>query len=69
MTQPDVFHVFQTCHGRERLLESVHRYCADGALKGQNVRFDPTTSKQHQWLENDRLISNPVEVSHTFKLS
>lgn len=69
MTQRAVFHVFGTCHGRERLLESVHRYCADGALKGQDVRFDPTTSKQRQWLEDDRLVTNAVAFSQTFKLS
>lgn len=31
LSQPDVLHLFGTCHGRERLVESVHRYCADGA--------------------------------------
>jgi hypothetical protein len=49
MSQQDVQRLFGSPHGKERILDSVYWYYADGALKGQYVRFDATTSSVNGW--------------------
>ncbi len=49
MSQQDVQRRFGSPHGRERILDSVYWYYAEGALKGQYVRFDVTTGAVNGW--------------------
>ena len=49
MSQQDILRVFGPPHGKERILDSVYWYYADGELKGQYVRFDATTGNVNGW--------------------
>jgi len=49
MTPQEVLHLFGNPHGKERYLDSVYWYYAEGQLKGQYVRFDATTGYVNGW--------------------
>lgn len=49
MTEQDVLRLFGSPHGRERVLDSIYWYYADGELKGQYVRFDAATGQVSGW--------------------
>ena len=49
MSQPEVLQKFGNPHGKERILDSVYWYYAEGELKGQYVRFDATTGNVNGW--------------------
>jgi hypothetical protein len=49
MSQPEVIGKFGNPHGRERILDSIYWYYAEGELKGQYVRFDATTGNVNGW--------------------
>jgi outer membrane murein-binding lipoprotein Lpp len=49
MSQPEVLRMFGNPHGKERILDSVYWYYAEGELKGQYVRFDATTGYVNGW--------------------
>ncbi len=49
MSQPDVLRKFGNPHGKERILDSIYWYYAEGELKGQYVRFDATTGNVNGW--------------------
>jgi hypothetical protein len=49
MSQPEVLRKFGNPHGRERILDSIYWYYAEGELKGQYVRFDATTGYVNGW--------------------
>lgn len=49
MSQQDILRIFGHPHGKERILDSIYWYYADGELKGQYVRFDATTGNVNGW--------------------
>ena len=49
MSQPEVLRKFGNPHGKERILDSIYWYYAEGELKGQYVRFDATTGNVNGW--------------------
>jgi septal ring factor EnvC (AmiA/AmiB activator) len=49
MTQQEVRRLFGNPQGKERYLDSVYWYYAEGKLKGQYVRFDATTGYVNGW--------------------
>jgi hypothetical protein len=49
MSQPDVLRKFGNPHGKERILDSIYWYYAEGELQGQYVRFDATTGYVNGW--------------------
>jgi archaellum component FlaC len=49
MTQEEVTKLFGNPHGKERYLDSLYWYYAEGKLKGQYVRFDATTGHVNGW--------------------
>jgi outer membrane murein-binding lipoprotein Lpp len=49
MTQQEVTNLFGNPHGKERYLDSLYWYYAEGKLKGQYVRFDATTGYVNGW--------------------
>jgi SmpA / OmlA family len=49
MSQQDILHIFGPPHGKERILDSIYWYYADGELKGQYIRFDATTGNVNGW--------------------
>jgi hypothetical protein len=49
MNEQEVIRLFGYPHGKERVLDSLYWYYADGALTGQYVRFDATTGYVNGW--------------------
>jgi hypothetical protein len=49
MSQQEVLHMFGSPHAKERILDSIYWYYADGDLKGQYVRFDGTSGYVNGW--------------------
>jgi septal ring factor EnvC (AmiA/AmiB activator) len=49
MTQQEVMRLFGSPHGKERYLDSLYWYYAEGKLEGQYVRFDATTGYVNGW--------------------
>jgi len=49
MSQKEALETFGEPHGKERILDSVYWYYADGKLKGHYIRFDATTGYVNGW--------------------
>ena len=49
MSQAEVLRKFGNPQGKERILDSIYWYYAEGELKGKYVRFDATTGYVNGW--------------------